>query len=399
MPGGGPLLRRNWEPPRRLPYFVEPPQQQPCNLLIDQATQVVRDYYTLGNVQKVAQLYGGYTNLSFSVTMLKNGHSKKYLLRLYRPETSIDHIYFEHALIDHIVASGSQMIARLIRTNEGENFVQLKSPETQGAKDLHYAMFEFIGGEDKYSWTSNRLSDEEYIYSGRILAELHCSTAGFDPGSLPSPHQPILKILSRFPADLQRCAKLAEDSCFDKYFLDNLADILRISKQTSEQLAEALDLPVIAIHGDFHPGNQKYNLNRVIGVFDFDRACLDLRMFDVALAVIYFCSCWEDPMDGKLWLQKAALFLQSYQERAERSSKPGLLLPSEIRLFRPMLTAASLSLIKWASVDTYYLETGNCPDEEYLFYLKHHVRLLRWLETNHGRVEDMLQEALLPSRG
>ena len=104
-------------------------------------------------------------------------------------------------------------------------------------------------------------------------------------------------------------------------------------------------------------------------------------------------------MDGKLWLQKAALFLQSYQKRAERSSKPGLLLPSEIRLFGPMLTAAGLSLIKWSSVDTYYMETGNCPDEEYLFFLKHHVRLLRCLETNRNRVEDMLQKTLLTPQG
>lgn len=396
MPGGGPLLRRKEEPPRRLPYFVEPPPQQPCNLLIEQATQVVRDYYALGKVQKVEQLYGGYTNLSFSITMLKNGTLKKYFLRLYHPETSTDHIYFEHALIDHIVASGSQMVARLIRTHDGANFVQLKS---QGAKELHFAMFEFIGGEGKYSWTSNRLSDEEYIYSGRILAELHCSVAGFNPGMLPSPHRPILEVLSRIPSDLQRCVKLAGDSCFDKYFLDNLEDILRISKETSAQLTEASDLPVIAIHGDFHPGNQKYNLNRVIGVFDFDRACIDLRMFDVALAVMYFCSCWEGTKDGKLWLQKAALFLRSYQQRAERSTRPGLLRPSEIRLFGPMLTAASLLLIKWASADTYYLETGNCPDEEYLFYLKHHVRLLRWLEANQNRVEDMLHKALLANRG
>lgn len=398
MPGGGPLLRRDGETPRRLPYFVEPPPQQPCNLLIDQATQVVRDHYALGKVQKVSQLYGGYTNMSFSVTTLKDGRFKKYFLRLYRPETSLDHIYFEHALIDHIVARGSQMVARLIRTQDGANFVQLKSPESQGSKELHFAMFEFIGGEGKYSWTSNRLSDEEYIYSGRILAELHCSTAGFDPGAIPSPHQPILEVLSRLPSNLQRCARSAGDSCFDKYFLNNVEDILRISKETSEYLAETSDLPVIAIHGDFHPGNQKYNLNRVIGVFDFDRACIDLRMFDVALAVIYFCSCWESTKDGKLWLQKAALFLQSYQNRAVRSSKPGPLLPSEIRLFGPMLTAASLWLIKWASADTYYLETGNCPDEEYLFYLKHHVQLLRWLETNRGRVEDMLQEALITNR-
>jgi homoserine kinase type II len=307
----------------------------------------------------------------------------------------VEHICFEHALIDHIVASGSHMVARLIRTRDGANFVRRMAPTPHATKELYYAIFEFIGGEDKYSWTSNRLSDEEYAYSGRSLAELHCAAAGFDPGALPSPHEPILERLASLPEDLRRCADLAADSCFDKYFLHNLPEMLRISQQTSEQLTETAELPVIGIHGDFHPGNQKYNLNRVIGVFDFDRACLDLRVFDVALAVIYFCSCWEGNMDGNLWLHKAALFLQAYQKRTGRTDKPGPLLPQEIRLMFAMLNAASLSLLKWAAADAYYLETENCPDEEYLFYLKHHVRLLRWLEANRSPVEDMLQESLI----
>lgn len=378
-----------------LPKFADPPQLLPGNPLIDQATQVAATHYALGNVQKVDQLYGGYTNLSFCVTTLNNGSLKKFFLRIYRQDTSVDHICFEHALIEHIVASGSQMVARLMRTKDGANFVRLMAPESLGVKELYYAIFEFIGGEDKYSWTYNRLSDQEYTYSGRGLAELHCSVAGFDPGSLPSPHQPILARLASFPETLQRCAKLAADSCFDKYFLENLPDILRISKLSSEQLTEAANLPMIGIHGDFHPGNQKYHLNRVLGIFDFDRACIDLRLFDVALAAIYFCSCWEGTMDGKLWLHKASLFLQAYQTRANRSSEPGPLLPSEIRLFCPMLTAASLSLIKWAAADAYYMKAEHCPDEEYLFYLTHHVRLTRWLETHRSKVEDMLQKSLL----
>jgi len=256
MPGGGPLLRKNGKSPGGLPQFAEPSQPPSCILLIDQATRVVANHYDLGNVQKVAQLYGGYTNLSFTVTTQRCSSFKKYFLRIYRQDTSVEHICFEHALIDHIVASGSHMVARLIRTRDGANFVRRIAPTPHGTKELYYAMFEFIGGEDKYSWTSNHLSDEEYAYSGRSLAELHCASAGFDPGALPSPHLPILERLASLPEDLRRCADLAADSCFDKYFLHNLPEMLRISQQTSKQLTETAELPVIGIHGDSTPATR-----------------------------------------------------------------------------------------------------------------------------------------------
>lgn len=394
MPGGGPLLKRRRQPPPGLPQFSEPSHLS-CKLMTAQAARVVATHYDIGKVQGVDQLHGGYTNLSFSVTAENCGRFKKYLLRIYRQGTAVEHICFEHALIEHIVAAGGNMVAGLVKTREGDNFLRLPAPSPRSSKELYYAMFEFIGGEDKYTWTSNRLSDTEYTCSGRMLAELHCCAAGFDPGKLPSPHRPIIQRLLDMPSELANCAEQANNSCFDRYFLKNLPDVLDTCRKTSDRLTGARKLPVIGIHGDFHPGNQKYNLNRVVGVFDFDRACLDLRLFDVALAIIYFCTSWEGKMDGNLWLRKAALFLQGYQKRAGRSTHPGPLTPEEIGYFIPMLNAACLSLIKWASADAYYLETENCPDEEYLFYLKHHVRLVRWLENNRTRVENMLFRTLI----
>lgn len=372
------------------------PSQLFCRLMIKQAVRVIEDCYDIGAFKEIAQLYGGYTNSSFKITTQTGNRFHKYLLRIYRPGTPVEHICFEHSLIEHIVANGGHMVAALVRTREGANFARRPAPNADTSEDLLYSVFEFIGGEDKYSWTSNRLSDEEYTYSGRMLADLHNCAADFDPGPLESLHQPILKRLSALPANLDRCAERAQKSCFDQYFLKNLPDILNISQRTHDQLTQATDLPIIGIHGDFHPGNQKYNLNRVIGVFDFDRACLDLRLFDVALAVIYFCSCWEANTDGSLWLRKTPLFLRAYQKGACRSNNPGPLTTEECDFFFPMLIAANLSLIKWATDETYYLERENCPDKEYLYYLKHHVRLMRWLEKNRSKVERILQKALFP---
>lgn len=393
MPGGGPLIKRKGQHPSMLSQFSYPTQLS-CRLMIEQATQVARDCYDIGELEDIIQLYGGYTNLSFKVIARIGSRFHKYFLRIYRQGTAIEHICFEHALVEHIVANGGSMVAALIRTRNGDNFVRRPIPNPDSSGELFYAMFEFIGGDDKYSWTCNELSKEEYACSGRMLAELHRYAAGFDPGPLASLHQPIIQRLATLPTDLEQCAQQTMNSCIDLYFLKYLPDIITCSQKTYHQLAEAPDMPTMGIHGDFHPGNQKYNLNRVVGVFDFDRACVDLRLFDVALAVIYFCSCWGGKWDGSLWLRKAALFVKGYQQRANLSENPGPLTCAEVDFFVPMLTAATLSLIKWATVEAYYQERESCPDKEYLYYLKHHVRLMRWLETHRSRVEHILKNTL-----
>lgn len=49
----------------------------------------------------------------------------------------------------------------------------------------------------------------------------------------------------------------------------------------------------LVIHGDYHPGNVKFQDGKVSGIFDFDWSNADLRCFDVAIALLYFCSVWN----------------------------------------------------------------------------------------------------------
>ena len=46
----------------------------------------------------------------------------------------------------------------------------------------------------------------------------------------------------------------------------------------------------------------------------FDWSKLDYRLFDVGLALAYFCSSWEGVDSGELWLDKVALFVRAYQD-------------------------------------------------------------------------------------
>lgn len=52
----------------------------------------------------------------------------------------------------------------------------------------------------------------------------------------------------------------------------------------------------------------------VSGVLDFDWTRVDVRIFDIAFAMVYFCAGWQGQDDGKLSLEKVSLFLQRLPE-------------------------------------------------------------------------------------
>jgi homoserine kinase type II len=156
--------------------------------------------------------------------------------------------------------------------------------------------------------------------------------------------------------------------------------------------ADALHMPLCAIHCDFHPGNIKYENNQVVGIFDFDWAKLDLRLFDVAMAVDYFCSSWDKRNDGDLDLEKAALFLNAYQDQLHQTDGMKPLAAAEIHNLPGMLTAAGLCIINWI-VSTYH-EDDDLNDDEYLAYLKHGVSLIYSIEKHRSAISQMAGDLL-----
>ena len=74
-------------------------------------------------------------------------------------------------------------------------------------------------------------------------------------------------------------------------------------------------------HCDYHPGNQKYSDKGVIGIFDFDWCKEDLRLFDVAITITYFCTSWKNHENGVLFLDKIKVLLEAYQERLTSSDR------------------------------------------------------------------------------
>lgn len=143
----------------------------------------------------------------------------------------------------------------------------------------------------------------------------------------------------------------------------------------------------IPVHCDYHQGNLKYEGSRVIGVFDFDWSKIDLRLFDLALALVYFCACWDGPADGSLMLDKFELFFRVYNDRCSSKTSPGSLSGLEKAFLPSMLAAANLYVLHWTLVDYYCFE--NSDDDEYRVYLIHGLKLMNWIEAHKDRIASM----------
>ena len=351
-----------------------------------QLVDIMLEFYDLGQVQDVFEILGGHVNRSYRLVVRRGGIQIDYFLREYKPGIAEDQIKFEHALINHCAAKGLSAIARAIANRKGATYIKTANGEA------FMAVFEFLDGEDKYAWHNPALNYEELVSAARMLANFHTAVIGFDPGTLHRVEPPIRELLPTLRSGFKRCAQTGSDNKFHRFFLRHLRSILLSIENSRVTAADTLHMPLCAIHCDFHPGNLKYENNQVVGIFDFDWAKFDLRLFDVCMAVDYFCSSWDERNDGDLDLEKVALFLNAYQDQLHQTDGMKPLAAAEIQHLPGMLTAADLCIIHWI-VSTYHEDDG-LSDDEYLFYLKHGVRLMYSIKKQRRTVSQMAAELL-----
>ena len=171
-----------------------------------QLVEIVEEFYDLGQVAEVYEISGGYINRSFRLVVQRDGIQKDYLLRKYNPAIAEQEVKFEHALINHCVVSGLAVAARVIANRQGVTFIRLS-----GSKRF-FAVYEYLQGEDKYSWNNPALNDEEFISASQVLANFHSAALGFDPGKLRRAEPPIHDLLPTFTAAFKKLAETGRES-------------------------------------------------------------------------------------------------------------------------------------------------------------------------------------------
>lgn len=356
-------------------------------LIRNQIVEIVEANYDLGKVIDVYEIFGGYINRSFGIYTVKDGQRYEYFVRKYKKDITEKEIKFEHSLINFAIANGLDIAAGVIPARDGKTYVKTVEGTDGNERDQYFAVYEFLHGEDKYTWDNPTCTDEEYASSAEVLATFHNAARNFDPQGLERIEPKIMELLPTLPELYKKFATRDLSTKFHKYYLKSLDSILEVIDRTripEEDLAKMIYNP---IHCDYHPGNLKYANNKAVGIFDFDWSKIDLRLFDVCLALAYFCSSWEDQLDGTLLLDKCAIFLKAYQNRLKELGGLAPLTELELKHMPTMLAAANLYLINW-DVTAYYAGT-DLNDYEYLAYLQHNVRLMRWIEDHKPEIAEM----------
>jgi homoserine kinase type II len=364
-------------------------------MLIDPAEEIqnILAYYDLGELVDYERNERGFVNTSFAITTRREGNIQRRFLRKYKPGIHEAEIQFEHSLIRHLLQQNTLPVACVYPTRQGVTYLH-SFEHPQDTHGVFYAIFDFLPGEDKYTWVDPHCTPHEIDDAGRIFARYHSAVSGFTPqGQRDEPR--ILELFPAVTANVERGARYGKDRVYETYLLDALDEVLSAIRRNRDELSApvAQNLPQLVVHCDYHPGNLKFKDEQVTGLFDFDWSKLDWRCFDLGLAAWYFFASWQANQDGKLDLPNFQKFLCAYQQTLGGSSGIGLLSSLERRYLPAMIQAGNLYILNWGLDD--YLNKDIDP-AQYLVYLRHCINFIRWYENrpNHARLVEAIEDCV-----
>jgi homoserine kinase type II len=342
----------------------------------------ILSHYNLGELVAFERDKRGYVNTSYSIATMGATGRQKYFLRKYKSGVQEEELQFEHSIIHHLLENKYDLVAQIYTTKEGNSYV--KRPVAEGEEDMwtFFAIFEFLKGEDRFTWINPTCSPAEIKSAASVLAGYHAAIHGYTPQGRREEAK-ISDLLPKIEENLLGFLAKGRGTPFDAYIQENLSLILSLNERTlaTLQKQDPGQIVELVIHCDYHPGNLKFEGDQVVGLFDFDWTKIDARCFDVALALKYFFSNWQAGIDGSLRLEDIALFLQEYQKTLDEAQRLEGLSTAELRLLPHMIMASALYIFYWTIMDYYH----NQVDElEYLGYLKHCLNIMKWLENEQN---------------
>ncbi len=354
--------------------------------------RLLEENYDLGNLTRVKEVFGGYYNKSYEVWMLMHGHTHRYFLRLYNPQTVKNEILFEHALLNHLSSKGFTLLAAIVPCRNHDTVVCTSPPENYREEKAFWALFEFLEGEDKYSWTYTSLTKKELISAAKIFAHLHnCGLDFENPPGIDRAQPRIMEFMPTFKKTFTAFLEQANDRLCDRLFKENFEPICRALDYAGSFDVKFEGMLEIPIHCDYHPGNLKFRDEKGVGVFDFDWSKIDYRLFDVALGLIYFTSIWDGQATG-LRPDRFYLFLSTYNEACHRLDCISPLTKQEQRYLVSMLSIANLYVLNWDLVNFY--NTPEPDDDKNYIFIDHNIGLMHWIAYNENELELWVKNSL-----
>lgn len=359
-------------------------------LILESIRRLMEDNYGLGKLTRTKEILGGCCNKSYAVWMSVDHGARRYFLRLYNPNAIEKEIRFEHALVNHLRANGFTLAAAVVPSINGETLVVTPPPADHPGAQAFWALFEFLEGENKYSWTETDLTDNEFISAAGILAHLHDCAHGFRKPPGAERAQPrIMDFLPTFKNTFMTFLRRAVDRRCDRLFRDSYTAICKALDEATTFEAGFQGMMELPIHCDYHPGNLKYRDEKGVGIFDFDWSKIDFRLFDLALGLVYFTSIWDDSAAG-LRTDKFTIFLNTYNDACRQSDRIAPLTKQEQGALVPMLAIANLYVLNWDLVDFY--NTAAADDDGYYKFISHNIGLMHWIGTHKRMLERLISQ-------
>jgi homoserine kinase type II len=343
--------------------------------------QDVLSHYNLGELFDFEKNERGFVNTAFAIETLLDGERRRFFLRKYKRGVREEELQFEHALIDHLIETGVPA-ARIHRTRSGKTYLH-RSGSSQDSLGVFYTIFDYLPGEDRFTWVDPVLSEAELSASGVVLARFHIAGAGFTPAGRRTEPK-IIDLLPVIAETWSACPGKSKGTVFDACLLehfDRVQENIRTNLTALQEL-QSLALPEFVIHCDYHPGNLKFEDEQIVGLFDFDWSKIDLRAFDVALALWYFCTSWQVAEDGHFRLEWAQTFLRAYLETLAAQPGAPRLTQAEVHYLPALINAANLYVLNWTILDYF---SKDVDPEEYLVFLKHSLNFTLWYEDTANR--------------
>ncbi len=330
--------------------------------------------YDLGHLVDFERNERGYINTSFLIETEKEGQRLRHFLRRYKTGIRKSEIEFEHSILKHLAKKGFTLVAQFIETRQGNSYLT----RVEDGQVIFYTIFEYLEGEDKYTWIEPRCSPEELSHAAALLARYHMAVVDLKPKGRRYESQ-IAELIPHIAERIQQSSGSSKGKVFDRYLRDNIPLILRNCEEIQHQLVSvgASEWLKLVIHSDFHPGNMKFEGVEIVALFDFDWSKIDLRCFDVGLAIWYFATDWKKRNDGQVRLRDFELFLDNYQTVLRQSQELEPLSKIELLNLPLMISAGNLFVLNWTVTDYYDKEVQH---DEYMVYLRHSVNFCKWYE-------------------
>jgi Ser/Thr protein kinase RdoA (MazF antagonist) len=238
---------------------------------------------------------------------------------------------YDHSLLRHLAQAGLPVVPAL-KTWGGSRWVR-----EEGSV---YEIYPWVIGE-----AFDPASREQLRAAAELLARLHQAAEGF----LPRARKEVPRLFApqdRRPEIAEARALLAEGVSPGERSPEEAGRLLDRLEAEAQGVLERLPderywaLPAALVHGDYHPANVKFRGAEVVGLFDWDWACKQARLKDVADGLLFFACPRERPLAGDLAsltqpprydADRIRLFLEAYQAHLPLTAEEQACLPDLLR--------------------------------------------------------------------